>query len=285
MVSFLKLVISPDWIVLESDRISKIEDWPTAQSIQDVQVLLGFTNFYRQFIRKYTKVTTPISDLLKNAENSRTSKQVKWEWTWDAELAFRKLKWVFPDALILKHFELDDPIILQTDASGIPIGGILNQYDNFGILRLVNFDSPQFSGAKWNYDTYNCKLLAIVETMKQWDHNLEGATHMVLTQCDDKKVEYFQTSIVLFRRQARWAEIISLYNVIVEHREGKKNPADGPSSGPCYEIGYENMTARLLATSAVTTITASYCDQLPEIKAASETNFLASKIRPTLVDV
>jgi hypothetical protein len=54
-------------------------------------VLLGFTNLYRRFIRKYAKLTTPVSDLLKKAENPRTSKQVKWEWTRDAELVFRKL--------------------------------------------------------------------------------------------------------------------------------------------------------------------------------------------------
>jgi DNA/RNA-binding domain of Phe-tRNA-synthetase-like protein len=62
---------------MESDRISMIKDWPTPESVWDVPVLLAFTNFYRQFIRKLAKVTTPISDLLKKAENSRTSQQVK----------------------------------------------------------------------------------------------------------------------------------------------------------------------------------------------------------------
>jgi hypothetical protein len=75
-------------------------------------VLLGFTNFYRRFIRKYAMVTTPISDLLKKAENPRTSEQVKWEWTRDAELAFRKLKRAFTNAPILNHFDQAKPIIL-----------------------------------------------------------------------------------------------------------------------------------------------------------------------------
>jgi len=59
----------------------------------------------------------------------------------------------------------------------------------------------------------------------------------------------------------------------------------GPRRGRDYEIGYENMTARLLATLAATTITESYGDLLPEITAAQETDFVATKIRPTLVDV
>jgi hypothetical protein len=54
---------------------------------------------------------------------------------------------------------------------------------------------------------------------------------------------------------------------------------------PDYEIGYEHMTAKLRATLAAITITESYDELLPEIKAAQETDFLATEIRPTLVDV
>jgi len=284
-VGFLGCVIRPDGIAMESDRISTIEDWPTPESVRDVQVLLGFTNFYRRFIRKYAKVTTPISDLLQKAEITRTSKQLKWEWTRDAELAFRKLKRAFTDAPILNHFDPAKLIILPTDGSGFAIAGILNQYDGFAILGPVNFYSRKCTVAEQNYNPYNRELLAIVETLKQWRHYLEGANHKVLIQCDHKNLEYFETSKVLSRRQASWAEILSSYDFIIEHLEGKKNPADGPSRRRDYEIGYEHMTAKLLATIAATTITESYDDLLPEIKAAQETDFLATEIRPTLVDV
>jgi len=45
-IGFLGFIISSDGVGMESDRISTIEDWPTPKSIRDVQVLLGFTNFY-----------------------------------------------------------------------------------------------------------------------------------------------------------------------------------------------------------------------------------------------
>jgi hypothetical protein len=69
------------------------------------------------------------------------SEQLKWKWTQDAELAFRKLKRAFTDSPILNHLHPAKPIILLTDASGFAIAGILNQYDGFGILRPVNFYS------------------------------------------------------------------------------------------------------------------------------------------------
>jgi hypothetical protein len=93
-------------------------------------------------------------------------------------------------------------------------------------------------------------LLAIVVAMKQWRHHLEGARYKILIQCDHKNLEYFQTSKVLSRRQARWAEILSAYVFKIEHFEGTKNPADGPSRRPNYEQGYERPNARLLATAS-----------------------------------
>jgi hypothetical protein len=97
---------------------------------------------------------------------------------------------------------------------------------------------------------YDRELLAIVVAMKQWRHHLEGAKHKILIQCDHKNLEYFQTSKVLSRSQARWAEILSAYDFKIEHLEGTKNPADGPSRRPDYKQGYERPSARLLATSS-----------------------------------
>jgi len=256
---------------MESDRISTIEDWPTPKSIRDVQVFLGFTNFYRRFIREYATVTTPISDLLKNSPG-------KWEWTRAAELTFRKLKNAFPEAPIHQHFDPAKPIILQTDPSGFTIAGILNQYDGLGILGPVNFYSRKYCPAEKNYDTYDLELLAIVETLRQWWHYLEGANHKILIQWEDKNLEYFQTSKVLSRRQARWAEILSSYDFVIQHLEGKKNPADGPSSRPDYEEGYERPTARPLATLAATTVSP-FDDLPPAIKAAQDTDPLGTDMK------
>jgi hypothetical protein len=182
----LRFVINLDGIGMESDRTSTIEDWPTSESVWDVQVLLGFANFYRRFIRKYEKVMAPRSNFLKR-QGSR-----KWERTRDAELALWKLKKAFTEALIIKNFNPQKLIILLTDACGFAIAGILNQNDGFEMLRPVNFYSPKCSPAEQHYDTYDRELLAIFETMKQWRHYLEGANPKVLIQCDHKNLEYFQ---------------------------------------------------------------------------------------------
>jgi hypothetical protein len=104
-VGFLGFIINSEGVGMESDRISTIEDWATPKSVRNEQVLLGFTNFYQRFIRKYAKVTTPISNLLK------TKGSPMWEWTRDAELAFRKLKKAVTEAPIHQHFDSTKLII------------------------------------------------------------------------------------------------------------------------------------------------------------------------------
>ena len=170
--------------------------------------------------------------------------KVTWvECTLQAELSFRTLTRTFTESPILQHLDPAQPIILQKDTSGIPIAGILNQYNSFGALRKVNFQCGMCSSAAQNYDTYDLELLAIVEILKQWRHFLEGASHKVLFRCDHKNLDCFQTSKVFSRRQARWSETLTTSDFVIEQMEGSKNPSDGPSRQPDYMISYERPVA------------------------------------------
>jgi hypothetical protein len=108
-VGFLGFVISPDGIEMEADRIATIEDWPRPKSVKNVQVLIGFMNFCRRLVRKYAKVTAPITDLLKKPSAGGSE---KWEWTREADVAFQKLKRAFTKATILQYFDPEKPITL-----------------------------------------------------------------------------------------------------------------------------------------------------------------------------
>jgi len=129
-VGFLGLVITVDGVSMELDRITTMEDWPAPKSVRDVQVLHEFTNIYQRFIRKYAKVTLPLTELLYKSETARATKwevSAKCEVTQEAELAFRRLNRTFTEAPILQHCDRAKPILVQPDPSGFPIAGILNE--------------------------------------------------------------------------------------------------------------------------------------------------------------
>jgi hypothetical protein len=77
-----------------------------------------------------------------------------------------------------------------------------------------------------------------VETLNQRRHYLEGTNFKILLQCNHNNLEYFQTSEVLYRKDAWWSEILLAYDFAVENLEGSKHPADSPCTRPNYRISF-----------------------------------------------
>jgi DNA topoisomerase IB len=112
----------------------------------------------------------------------------------------------------------------------------------------------------------------------------------MLIQCDHRNVEYFQKTKVLSRRKSRWADILSAYDLTMEHLDGNKNPADGPSRRPDYEEGYEWPSVLDSATSTSTSTSYQYLfanavefepikkDLLAKIIEGQKTDVLATKL-------
>jgi hypothetical protein len=225
-VSFLGFIITPEGISMDPERILTIADWPVPESVLDIQVFLGFCNFYRRFIEGYSRVVLPITRLLRKGQ--------RFIWSAEAQSAFDQLKASFTSAPILAHFDPKLPVTLHADSSGFAISGIVSQPDANDVLHPVAFWSRKCIPAECNYDIHDREMLAIVECFKHWRHYLEGSLHPVHVRSDHKNLETFMTTKILNRRQARWAEILSGYDFVLDHIPGSKNPADGPSRRPDY---------------------------------------------------
>ena len=50
---------------MEAERIQVVKDWPELKSVRNIQVFLGFANFYQQFIQGFSKIATPLTSMLK----------------------------------------------------------------------------------------------------------------------------------------------------------------------------------------------------------------------------
>jgi hypothetical protein len=86
---------------------------------------------------------------------------------------------------------------------------------------------------------------------------------------------------VLSRSQARWSETLSVYNFVIEHMEGSKNPADILSTRPDNEISYRRPVARL---SVITLLESYYCP-MTAIFAAQVSNHLPIDVLEKLLDL
>ena len=64
-------------------------------------------------------------------------------------------------------------------------------------------------------------MLAIMRSLEEWRHFLEGAQNRVEIWMDHKNLEYFMTAKKLNRRQAHWSLYLLRFNFIMHHRPSK----------------------------------------------------------------
>jgi len=152
---------------MDKSKVEVIKKWPTLHSVKDVQLFLGFANFYWRFIEGYSGIVLPLTQT--------TRKNVPWEWSEACQQAFGTLKSAFTSTPILHHWSLDHIPLVETDASDYAIAAVFSMSDpSDRILHPVAFHSQTLTGPELNYDIHDKELLAIYKAFCVWRHYLEG---------------------------------------------------------------------------------------------------------------
>jgi hypothetical protein len=84
-VDFLGHVVSDQGIQTDPAKLSAIVDWPKPRSTTELRSFLGLANFYRKFVKDYSRVTAPLNDLLKKDFSMD-------DWDSMHDLAFKSIK-------------------------------------------------------------------------------------------------------------------------------------------------------------------------------------------------
>ncbi|KAK3506309.1 hypothetical protein QTP70_001709 [Hemibagrus guttatus] len=216
-VQFLGYVIDHSGIRMDEKKVTAVRDWPTPTTVKELQRFLGFANFYRRFIRGYSSVTSPLTNLLRNKPKTLV-------WTPAATHAFQTLKQAFTTAPLLGHPDPELPFIVEVDASTTGVGAVLSQQQgNPRKLHPCAFFSRKLNPAEVNYDIGNRELLAVNLALEEWRHWLEGAKHPFTVLTDHKNLEYLRAAKRLNPRQARWALFFTRFKFTISYRPGSKN--------------------------------------------------------------
>ena len=62
-MGYLGFMITPNGIEMKQDQVTTINNWPEPRSIQEILMFVGFTNFYWWFIKGYSHIILPLSEL------------------------------------------------------------------------------------------------------------------------------------------------------------------------------------------------------------------------------
>jgi len=108
------------------EGLAAINKFSIPENIKQTRSFLGLCNFFRKFIPRYAEIVAPITDLTRGHFESKKS-PVKW--LNKHTETFKILKEKLTNPPLLKHFNLNLPIVIWIDASKIGIASVLLQKD------------------------------------------------------------------------------------------------------------------------------------------------------------
>ena len=122
---YLGHVVSKNGIQTDPRKVVAICKWPVPTNVTEVRSFLGFTNYYRRFIKKYAQVAKPLYKLIFGENASRKQNTIKWDL--ECQYTFDNLKELCTTTPILGYADFAKPFKLHTNASVLGLGTVLYQ--------------------------------------------------------------------------------------------------------------------------------------------------------------
>ena len=244
-------------------------------TVGDLRAILGLLSYYRQYIKNFSRIASPLYDLLKaplKAETQQYSRKRTLKrnhnvpsstpicWGDVHQSVLEQLIDCLVQPPVLGFPDFTQPFILHTDASNQGLGAILYQRQN-GKLRVIAYGSRSLTAAEKNYNLHSGKLeflaLKWAITDKFRDYLYYAPFFTVFS--DNNPLTYILSTAKLNATGCRWVAELADFHFTVKYRPGRENiDADSLSRMPLdmetymeecsKEMSYDSVSA---ATQAV----------------------------------
>lgn len=224
-VKYLGFVVSENGVEADPEKVSKIKEWKTPSSPDELRQFLGFSGYYRRFVKNFSVIAKPLNDLLpptnKKRSKTKSRKLVPWNWGKEQQDAFDRLKDILTSPPVLGYPDFSLPFELHIDASSHGLGAVLYQTQE-GHKRVISYASRGLNKSERNYPAHKMEFLALkwAVTDKFPDY-LYGAKFTVFT--DNNPLTYVLSTAKLDATGHRWVAALSAYDFDIKYIPGRNN--------------------------------------------------------------
>jgi hypothetical protein len=197
---------------------SKILNIKTPTTKKHVRSLLGLFNYYSRFIPDFSNIVRPLIDLTKKFQPEKV------HWSDICQKSLEKLKALFAKEPILTTLNVEDEVIVSTDASKLGLGACLMKKvieENNIIYKPVQYLSRCLTNSEKQYSVIELECLAIFWALKKLQRYLLGRKFTVLV--DHKPLKNFNVSNVNNNRINKYALHLSDYQFEIKTIKGIDN--------------------------------------------------------------
>jgi hypothetical protein len=153
-------------------------DWKPSRTVHQVHSFLELIGYYRRFIPNFSKITKPITDLLKKDE--------KYVWNVEHDEAFQTLKKLLTTSPVLAQPDIMKSFDGYCDASCTRLGCVLIQDGH-----VIVYSSRQLRRHEDHYLMHDLELATVVLALRTWRHYFLGNVVHIFT--DHKSLKYIFT--------------------------------------------------------------------------------------------
>lgn len=173
-LNILGVLLSVEGCQPDPQKVTAIQQYQPPRDVKGVREFLGMASYHRQFIRHFSHIAKPLTNLLVS--------DALWQWSDAQQTAFDTLKQHLATAPVLAHPDFSSPFILTTDASDIGMGAVLSQVQGPADNRkehVIAYASRLLKAPETRYPAHEKEGAAIISS-----HRNHLAEHPISTQKD-----------------------------------------------------------------------------------------------------
>ena len=155
----------------DPEAIEAVLTWKAPKTDTQLMSLLGFANYYREFVKGYADKIYPMQQLMRN-------KGKKFTWTDEAHVSFENIKGELCEAPVLGMPTEKGMFVLITDASVVAKSGIFHQEQEWNgrtLLRPIAYGSKVLSDTEMKYGAPKAEILAVITFVEKYRAYLGSA--------------------------------------------------------------------------------------------------------------
>ncbi|XP_074265143.1 uncharacterized protein LOC141587567 [Silene latifolia] len=205
-------IVSNRGIEVDKAKVEVIASLPPPTNVKGVRSFLGHAGFYRRFIKDFSKIARPLTELL--------AKDTPFVFSNRCLDAFNRLKEALTSAPIIQPPDWSLPFELMCDASDHALGAVLGQRKD-GKVHAIHYASKTLDDAQTNYSTTEKELLAVVFAMEKFRTYLVGAKVIVFT-------DHVALRHLLIKKESkpqliRWILLLQEFDMEIRDKKGVEN--------------------------------------------------------------